>query len=281
MSYRDLVVVLDSAPDTPGRITLAAALAERFAAHLIGLYPIPNIELPIRAGYPDLAVLEPVYREWRERALKQAGKLRQAFEHAAQLHGLSTEWRAVTDGEEADPALHARYSDLTILGQRDPDSDEMALIRPRPERVTLASGRPILVVPYAGHFAAVGKCVLIAWDASREAARAVADAMPLLAAADAVTVLAVDPQPGPDGHGEIPGADIALHLARHDVKAQIERTVSAGVPIGELLLSRAADLGADLLVMGAYGHSRVRELLLGGATRSILASMTIPVLMSH
>jgi nucleotide-binding universal stress UspA family protein len=281
MSYRDLVVVLDSAADTLGRITLAAALAERFAAHLIGLYPIPNIELPARAGYPDLAVLEPVYREWRERALKQAGELRQAFEHAAQLHGLSTEWRAVAEGEEADPALHARYSDLTILGQRDPDSDEMALIRPRPERVTLASGRPILVVPYAGHFEVIGKCVLVAWDASREAARAVADAMPLLAAADAVTVLAVDPQPGPDGHGEIPGADIALHLARHDVKAQIERTVSADVPIGELLLSRAADFGADLLVMGAYGHSRVRELLLGGATRSILASMTIPVLMSH
>ena len=90
MSYRDLVVVLDSATDTPGRITLAAALAERFAAHLIGLYPIPNIELPARAGYPDLAVLEPVYREWRERALKQAEELRQAFEHAAQLHGLSS-----------------------------------------------------------------------------------------------------------------------------------------------------------------------------------------------
>ncbi len=86
---------------------------------------------------------------------------------------------------------------------------------------------------------------------------------------------------GPDGHGDLPGADIALHLARHGVKAQAERTVSAGIPIGELLLSRAADLGADLLVMGAYGHSRVRELLLGGATRSILASMTIPVLMSH
>jgi nucleotide-binding universal stress UspA family protein len=102
-----------------------------------------------------------------------------------------------------------------------------------------------------------------------------------LAGADAVTVLSVDPQPAPDGHGELPGADIALYLARHGVKAQIERTVSAGVPVGELLLSRAADLDADLLVMGAYGHSRARELLLGGATRSILAGMTIPVLMSH
>jgi nucleotide-binding universal stress UspA family protein len=281
MSYKDLLVVLDSAEDTSGRIDLAAALAERFGAHLVGLYPVPSSELQRHAGYPDLAILEPVYREWREGALQQAEESRQAFEHAARLRGLASEWRAVAEGWEADPALHARYADLTILGQRDPDSDGMAINRPRPERVTLASGRPILVVPYAGRFEIVGRCVLIAWNASREAARAVGDAMPLLTAADSVTVLVVDPQPGPDGHGEVPGADIALHLARHEVKAQIERTVSADVPIGEVLLSRAADLGADLMVMGAYGHSRARELLLGGATRSILASMTIPVLMSH
>ena len=106
-------------------------------------------------------------------------------------------------------------------------------------------------------------------------------AMPLLVSAQLVTVLTIDPREGPDGHGELPGADIALHLARHGVKAQIERTVSAGLPIGEALLSRAADLGADLLVMGAYGHSRAREVLLGGATRSVLRSMTVPVLMSH
>jgi len=95
------------------------------------------------------------------------------------------------------------------------------------------------------------------------------------------TVLTVDPRPTALGHGELPGSDIALHLARHGVKAQIETTVSAGLPIGEVLLSRLADLGADLLVMGAYGHSRAREVLLGGATRSVLHSMTIPVLMSH
>ena len=281
MSYKDLLVVLDAAADAQGRAALAAALAERFAAHLVGLYSIPSVELPRHAAYPDLAILEPAYHEWRERALERAEEARQAFERAARLRGLSSEWRAVAEGWEADPALHARYADLAILGQIDPDSEEMAMTRPRPERVTLASGRPILIVPYAGHFETVGKCVLIAWDASREAARAVGDAMPILAAADAVRVLAIDPQPGPDGHGELPGADIALHLARHEVKAQIERTVSAGVPVGELLLSRAADLGADLLVMGAYSHSRARELLLGGATRTILASMTIPVLMSH
>jgi nucleotide-binding universal stress UspA family protein len=281
MSYKDLLVVLDAAPDTSGRVDLAATLAERFSAHLAGLYPIPSPELPRRAGYADLAALEPVYHEWRARALEQAEQTREAFERAAALRGVASEWRGAAEGWEADPALHARYADLTILGQRDPDDDEMALTRPRPERVTLASGRPILVVPYAGKFATVGRCVLVAWDASREAARAVADAMPLLARAEAVTVLVVDPHTGPDGHGDLPGADIARRLARHDVKAQVERTVSAEVPIGEALLSRIADLGADLLVMGAYGHSRARELLLGGATRSILASMTIPVLMSH
>jgi nucleotide-binding universal stress UspA family protein len=281
MDFKDLLVVVDSAADTRGRIELAVSLAEQFAAHLVGLYPIPSPELPRSAGYSDLAVLEPIYREWRERALQQAETEREVFEHAAELHGVSGEWRAASEGWEDDPVVHARHADLTILGQFNPDSDDIPLIRPLPERVALASGRPVLVVPYAGHFKSFGRRALIAWNASREATRAVADAIPLLAKADVVNVLVVDPRPGSDGHGEVPGADIALHLARHGVTAQIERTVSAGVPIGDLLLSRAADLGADLLVMGAYGHSRVRELLLGGATRSILGSMTIPVLMSH
>jgi nucleotide-binding universal stress UspA family protein len=139
----------------------------------------------------------------------------------------------------------------------------------------------VLIVPYAGHFDNVGRRVLIAWNATREAARAVSDAMPLLTSAELVTVPPIDPREGPHGHGELPGADIGLHLARHGVKAQIERTVSAGMPVGEVLLSRVADLGADLIVMGAYGHSRAREVLLGGATRSVLRSMSVPVLMSH
>ena len=100
-------------------------------------------------------------------------------------------------------------------------------------------------------------------------------------AAQSVTILVVDPRPGAAGHGELPGADIALHLARHGVKAQVETTASGGIGAGNVLLSRASDLETDLLVMGAYGHSRVRELLLGGATRTILESMTIPVLMAH
>jgi len=280
MSYKDLLVVLGSDTASRGRMALATALAERFAAHLVGLYPLPIPDVPRTLGYYNPSLFDPIFRDLREKAQEVCDKERQAFEHAASLRGLSAEWR-VTEGLEADPAVHARYVDLTILGQVDPDGGDTELIRPRPELLALASGRPILAVPYAGQFETVGRRVLIGWNATREATRAVNDAMPLLAAADVVTVLTIDAREGPDAHGELPGADISLHLARHGVKAAIERTVSAGVPAGEVLLSRAADLGADLLVIGAYGHSRMRELLLGGATRSILQSMTVPVLMSH
>jgi nucleotide-binding universal stress UspA family protein len=281
MSYKDLLVVLDSDASARGRIELAAALAERFAAHLVGLYPLPIPEAPRHFGYYDPALLNPFFEELRAKARDAADKINETFEHITGLSGISAEWREIPGGPEADPALHARYADLTILGQLDPDSGETDTIRPRPEQVTLASGRPILVVPYAGNFHDPGRHVLIGWNATREAARAVNDAMPLLAAAEMVTVMTIDPREGPHGHGELPGADISLHLARHGVKAEIERTVSADLAVGEVLLSRAADLGADLLVMGAYGHSRARELLLGGATRSLLRSMTLPVLMSH
>ncbi|MFL5266167.1 MAG: universal stress protein [Stellaceae bacterium] len=281
MSYKDLLVVLDPEPAARGRIDLAAALAERFAAHLVGLYPLLVPQRPRELGYFDPALLDPFFESLREQARAAADEVREQFEHVARLRGLSAEWRLVPEGPDGDPALHARYADLTILGQLDPDRGETEGLRPRPEQVTLASGRPILIVPYAGRFENVGQRVVIAWNSAREAARAVHDAMPLLIAAEAVTVLTIDPREGPQGHGELPGADISLHLARHGVKAQVERTVSADLPVGEVLLSRLADLGADLLVMGAYGHSRMRELLLGGATRSLLQSMTVPVLMSH
>ncbi|HYZ39419.1 MAG TPA: universal stress protein [Stellaceae bacterium] len=280
MSYKDLLVVLDADPPARGRIDLAAALAERFAARLVGLYTLPVPRLPRELGYYP-ALVEPLFSELQERAREAADAVREHFEQVTRARGVSSEWRQLPDDAEADPAIHARYADLTILGQLDPDRSDVDIVRPRPEHVALACGRPVLVVPYAGRFENVGRRVLIGWNATREAARAVADAIPLLAAAEVVTVLTIDAQEGPRGHGALPGADISLHLARHGVKAAIEQTVSADLSVGDVLLSRAADLGADLLVMGAYGHSRVRELLLGGATRALLHSMTVPVLMSH
>ena len=261
------MVVLDAEATARERIDFASALAERFSAHLIGLYTLPTPEAPRHIGYYDPTLLDPFILELRERASGAAVKMREAFDHATGIRGLSAEWREIPEGPDADPALHARYADLAILAQLDPERAEADSIRLRLRlrQVALASGRPVLIVPYAGHFENVGWRVLIAWNAAREAARAVSDSMPLLTSAELVTVLTIDPREGPDGHGEIPGADIALHLARHGVKTEIERRISAGLPVEEALLSRAADLGADLIVMGAYGHSRVRELLLEGA----------------
>jgi nucleotide-binding universal stress UspA family protein len=281
MSYKDLLVVLDAGAPARGRIDVAAALAERFAAHLAGLYPLPIPQRPRELGYFDPAMLDPFFAEARERARDAADEVRERFEHITKLRGVTAEWRLIPEGPEADPAVHARYVDLTILGQLDPDRGEAEIIDRRPEQVALASGHPVLVVPYAGPFENVGRRVVVGWSATREAARAVNDAMPLLMAADVVNVLTIDAHEAPRGHGALPGADISLHLARHGVKATIEQTVSGDLSVGDTLLSRAADLGADLLVMGAYGHSRLRELLLGGATRTLLRSMTLPVLMSH
>jgi nucleotide-binding universal stress UspA family protein len=136
-------------------------------------------------------------------------------------------------------------------------------------------------VPYAGRFESLGKRVLVGWNAGREAARAVQDALPLLMAAESVTVLTVNPEIGLGGHGEEPGADIALHLARHGVRVTVEHMTAPEISAGDVILNRAFELSADLLVIGAYGHSRLREMVLGGVTRSLLQQMTVPVLMSH
>ncbi|HVH76447.1 MAG TPA: universal stress protein [Stellaceae bacterium] len=279
MAYKDLLVVLDTSPAGLRRIDLAAALAESFGAHLIGLYPRPKPRFSAAFGYYDPTLFDPLYREVADRLQREGDELRRRFEHAAELRGVSAEWRSPEIAGDNNPAVHLRYVDLAIFGQRDPDRPSDDLFRFAPETAALASGRPILVIPYAGNFAGVGRRVLVAWNASREATRAVNDAMPLLERADKVTVLVIDPAAG--GHGEDPGADISLHLARHGVKAEVERTRAADMAVADVLLSRAADLGADLMVMGLYGHSRARELLLGGASRGILETMTIPVLMSH
>jgi nucleotide-binding universal stress UspA family protein len=136
-------------------------------------------------------------------------------------------------------------------------------------------------VPYAGDGATLGETVLVAWNASREAARAVNDALPLLQQARAVTVLAVNPLGGIAGDGDVPAADIALHLARHGVKAEAAHTVAPDIPEGDAILDYAADIGADLVVAGGYGHSRMREFVFGGVTRSLLTEMTVPVFLSH
>ncbi|MDE0409223.1 MAG: universal stress protein, partial [Alphaproteobacteria bacterium] len=148
--------------------------------------------------------------------------------------------------------------------------------------LTMSCGRPVLVVPNSGRFDRPGRHVLVCWNASREATRAVNDAMPLLQRAEKVVVLSVNPhRPSGGDHGEIPSANIALHLARHGVNAEAANTTADGISVADIVLSHVSDRGIDLIVAGAWGHSRMREWAFGGVTESLLRDVTVPALMSH
>jgi nucleotide-binding universal stress UspA family protein len=149
-----------------------------------------------------------------------------------------------------------------------------------PERLALESGRPVLVIPYVGRYREIGRNVVIAWKAGRESARAVFDALPLLAGAETVDILEIKERHD-GGDSLAPDTTIAASLARHGIKPTVRTSVAGDIGIGDEILSRVADAGADLLVMGAYGHSRMREMIFGGATRHLVRHMTVPTLFSH
>ncbi|MGE0717625.1 MAG: universal stress protein [Alphaproteobacteria bacterium] len=276
MALRDLLVHVDDTPAAARRVALAAELARRHGAHLAGLYLQVEPTVP---GYV-MAELPGETLDWMHRnAVERAEAAEALFRRTVDAAGIPAEWRRVATTDPEVAAVHGRYVDLNIAGQDDPDAPPA--LPGVTEAVLLGSGRPTLVVPYAGTFASLGDNVLVAWNAGREAARAVGDALPLIAEGARITVLAVDPDATAAGGAGVPGADIALHLARHGRPVEASHIVSDDVSPSDLLLSRAADLGTDLLVMGAYGHSRLREVVLGGVTREILQHMTVPVLMSH
>jgi nucleotide-binding universal stress UspA family protein len=184
------------------------------------------------------------------------------------------------DATLATTALAAQY-DVVVMGQPDPEASTGNLVGLQPEQVVLGCGRPVLVVPYAGDFIEIGRQVLVAWNATREAARALHDAMPILEKAEAVTVIEVDPPGSIAGVVRLTAEDIAAGLSARGIAATAETETGGDISVDDLLLSRAADRGVDLLVMGGYGHSRLREFVMGGVSRGIFQHMTVPVLMSH
>jgi nucleotide-binding universal stress UspA family protein len=277
MTYKSIAVWLDAKRSAPA--DAAIKLAQEFNAHLSGLSHIDIARLP---PYVRAHLGEQVAREQLRRAEEDAVASGVAFEAIARREGLSSvEVRRLSGDPVHGLATSARYADLIILGQADADAVDGPEQRDFPDHAILAAGRPTLMIPYAGNFPTIGEHAVVAWSATRESTRAVTDGLPLLKRAKRVTVIVGDANPGTGGHGETPGADIALYLARHGVKVEVSQERTAGIDVGSLLLSRISDLGADLLVMGAYGHSRLRELVLGGVTRTILKEMTVPVLMSH
>ena len=276
MPYKTILVHVDNGKRSAVRLDIACRLAKLSDAHLIGLHALTVVKLPSYAMVEGGVQV----REFHERMLSESAVAAEAmFKQAVKATGVEkVEWRkSRRDAVESVP-VHGRYADVLVIGQ--PNETDGSGVEPDfAERLLLAAGRPALVIPYAGDFPAVGTRVLVAWNASREATRALTDAIPILREAKQVDVIAFNPKDAP--HGEVPGADIGLYLARHGIKVSVSQQTAEDVDVGNQLLSRAADLDSDLVVMGAYGHSRMKELILGGATRTVLNSMTVPVLMSH
>jgi nucleotide-binding universal stress UspA family protein len=228
----------------------------------------------------DVQRAEDVIERMRSSRVEEAGTIEAAFRASIVDHGLNGEWRLIEGVVDEVVALHARYADLVVIAQPDP-ADTSGRATAVSARTLMTSGRPLLLVPFAGSFEAIGQNILVGWNGTGEAARAINDALPLLQQAKKVTVLAINPRHGIGGDGDVPAADIALHLARHGVIAEAAHTIANDISEGDALLSYAADLGVDLLVCGMYGHSPLRERAFGGVTRSLLTEMTVPVLMSH
>lgn len=278
MTFGTILVHLDATERCATRIALAADMARAHGAHVVGIAPVANAHVPVGLGSRTTGAIAAQLRDAMHAEARTACA---RFDEQMRRGDTGGYGSRIAEGDPAGAvALSARYSDLVVLGQVDAAEPASRGDAEFVERVLLESGRPTLIVPYAGRFASCGRNVMVAWDAGRTAARAVTDALPVLKRADNVEVVVVNAHQTAGDHGGEPGADIALFLARHGVKVTVHQEVSA-IDIGNTLLSRTADRGADLLVMGAYGHSRFRELILGGATRSVLSQMTIPVLMAH
>jgi nucleotide-binding universal stress UspA family protein len=274
---KDLVVNLTVGADRDAAAQFAVSIAQTFEAHIAGIAfafdPVitPTVMDGLSAAWVDTQRIE-------NRAAAQAAIDR--FEAAAARQGLSAEHRLIEASLGGSAGLFGRIArrfDLAVVGQMEPD--RMAPDNLFVESALFESGRPTVVVPYIQDEGLKLGRVLVCWDGSHNAARAMADAMPFLRRGTAIEIVTVS-----DGRGakdEIAGADIGQHLARHGLAVEVKRLVADDTDVANTILSYAADCAADFIVMGGYGHSRLREFVLGGMTRSMLGAMTVPALMSH
>lgn len=286
MQLQDLMVVLDGSARRAAILDVAVALARRHDAHLIGFCPLDllypsNLAFAL-SGYPDVLALQDAADQLRAQAEEKARGIEADFRERLRRDGLRGNWEVAGGAAGEAVARRARAADLLVLGQNDPAHPPPISVRHLLEEALMNCGRPLLIVPFAGAFATIGSNVLIGWNGTREAVRALHDALSLIEPTATASVLTVEPARSASETTEIPGAEIAEHLARHGLKISAARTVTDnGITDADALLAYASDNGADLLVVGGYGHSRARETILGGVSRALLDHMTLPVLMSH
>ena len=284
MPLKTILVLLNDSGRTEQLLDAASTLARQFDAHLVGLYILPAAKV-----YSDIGMVATpmVFEGYRDLFKSKLEEVRKKFEARAKRDGLNAEWRTVDSNfpEIADSAIaHARSAELVVTSQIDYGRDA-SIERDLVVRLIMESGRPVLIIPKKGHFAPSGEGIaekaIVGINGTKESSRAMFDALPLLRLVKETRLVWVDPYRKSGEAGEIPGAEEATVLSRHGIKSVAEPMLTDAQNAGEALLMRANDLGADLLVMGAYAHSRMREFVFGGATRYVLEHMTIPVLMSH
>jgi nucleotide-binding universal stress UspA family protein len=272
-SIQHIVASVDGSDHDARVLKLAATLANRFDAGLEAVFA--NVPPFIPATIDGFVA--PQIIEAQQETLRQRAKAAKTAVASLTLSRGSPTWTEA-DGLTADIVLsRARYADLTVLPQYAPEESDTATEYDTPAEIVMGLGRPVLMVPYAGTFADVGKRVLVAWNGKREAVRAIADALPFLETASEVSVLSVNPDDDASGIE----ADLQRWMAAHRINGKARTTRAKDIDVGDVILSAAADHSADLIVMGAYGRARVRELILGGVTHTIFRHMTAPVLMSH
>jgi nucleotide-binding universal stress UspA family protein len=281
MTFKNIAVLLDPTPEAENRAACAAAIARRSNAHLIGIHvvsaqrPQHRTDYYVRGGQAVSDMIASLDAEDEA----TSGMVRRRFDAIVSEYDLHAEFRIdrrVASDELL--VLNSLHSDLVVVGQRELQElgDHMS-----PDRLLLGCGSPVLAIPDGWKSKGVGNRVLIGWNASREAHRAVTDALPFLLAAESVTVLVVNPDHETGRHGEEPGADIALHLARHGVRVDVVQMLSGDQSAADVMLSYANTHRIDLIVVGAYSHARSAEVIFGGVTRTLLKESTIPVMLSQ
>ena len=280
MAYKTILVALNNVMRTDALMSVALNMASKHDAHVIGLYVIPAVRV-----YPTMSphVVPGLDDACRVFFSQKSESVEKAFNEALAKSGVRGEWRGIDSAsvDIADAVIEHGYQvDLIVASQQSNDvangiEDDFC------DRLVMESGRPVLLVPISGEFAAVGETVVVGWNATREAVRAVFDSLPVLKMAKTVKLLWINPMSEGSESGDLPGAEMAATLARHDINVAAEALPSEQAGAGEALITQAKELGADLVVIGAYGHSRMREFVFGGVTRTMLQAMTLPVLMTH
>lgn len=280
MQFRNIMVYLDQGKSNQARVDSALAIASTHGAALTGVALIaqPSLAILQRLGVTNAPDLHEKLRADVQESVDQ-------FHERAAAAGVEADVLKLECPEGDAPAKLSRVArvyDLSILRQANPDNDDTAFIAGLSEEVMFASGRPVLYMPYIGAHQIPFKRGLIAWDGSRSSARAVHDALPLLENMDQVTILVINSNKmEPSSDGVMPGEGLSRHLHRHGISSEIQRMERGDSSTSTLILNELANTGADLLVMGGYGTPKLREIILGGVTRTVLETMTVPVFMSH